>query len=71
MSKGMFPQPGIVTSYDETNGLAKVFLPLYKLETDWIPIAKHLIDISFTTGVEVVVVFLNGNADDGVIVARL
>ncbi len=126
MSNLVFPQAGIITSLDFSRGKAKVFIPLYKIETSWIPVATNLLyeemvnatklvssqleraphtvyaDEDKTTvvntacgakavadqevvgaqtirrlewhtlrvGDEVVVVFLNGNINDGRIVAR-
>lgn len=37
------PQAGIITSLDRAAGLAKVFLPIFKIETDWIPVATNLL----------------------------
>jgi len=37
------PQAGIITSLDRAAGQAKVFLPLFKLETAWIPVASNLL----------------------------
>lgn len=37
------PQAGIITSLNKSTGLAKVFLPLFKIETDWIPVASNLL----------------------------
>lgn len=37
------PQAGIITSLDRASGLAKVFLPLFKIETSWIPVASNLL----------------------------
>lgn len=79
MSKEMSPQAGIVTSLDIQNRRAKVFLPLFNIETDWIAVAKNIIyslvnivgevDI-LTVGDEVAVIFLNGDLNDGRVIAR-
>ncbi len=37
------PQAGIITTLDTANSRAKVFLPLFKIETDWIPVASNLL----------------------------
>lgn len=42
MSDKYFPQAGIITSLDNIVARAKVFLPLYKIETDWIQVAANL-----------------------------
>lgn len=116
MRNFVFPQVGIITSLDAEKALAKVFLPLYKIETGWIPVATNLFyetgvkatslerdnhtvysdqektsvnvlasgpketasqetaeKIEWTTlkvGDEVVVVFINGNLNDGRVIAR-
>lgn len=44
----MFPQAGIITSLDKALALAKVVLPLFKIETGWIPVATNLL---YETGV--------------------
>lgn len=63
------PQAAIITARDETRELVKAFLPLFKIETDWIPVAKHMgLPLQ---GVEVVVVFLNGKINDGVVIAEI
>lgn len=36
-------QAGIITSLNKSAGQAKVFLPLFKIETAWIPIASNLL----------------------------
>lgn len=112
-----FPQAGIITSLDINNAVAKVFLPLYKIETGWIPVATNLLyeanakatglerdnhtvysDTdktvvnaqasgpketstqetiqriewgSLTVGDEVAVIFLNGDLNQGRVIARL
>lgn len=43
MSERMFPQAGIITSLDVSIGKAKVFIPLFKIETDWIAVASNLL----------------------------
>lgn len=43
MSNLAFPQAGIITSLDAPKGKAKVFIPLYKIETAWIPVASNLL----------------------------
>lgn len=116
MKNTAFPQAGIITSLDAGNAKAKVYLPLYKIETGWIPVATNLFyetgvkatglerdnhtvysdqektsvntlasgpketssqetadKIEWTTlqvGDEVVVVFINGNLNDGRVMAR-
>ncbi|NLI12804.1 MAG: hypothetical protein GX425_09315 [Peptococcaceae bacterium] len=116
MSNLAFPQAGIITSLDAAAGRAKVFLPLYKIETTFIPVASNLLyetgitatglerdnhtvysdpdktvvnpqasgpketssqetaeKIEWTTlqvGDEVAVIFLNGNLNDGRVIAR-
>jgi len=115
MSKLAFPQAGIITSLDSGTARAKVFLPLFKIETAWIPVATNLLyesqvtmeepvltadppgsiqrppgdpAISFTAvnatagtveklnwgtlkvGDEVAVIFLNGNLNEGRVIAR-
>ncbi len=37
------PQAGIVTSLNKDAGQAKAFLPLFKIETGWIPVATNLL----------------------------
>lgn len=57
--KLMFPQAGIITSLraDPDNGKrkeAKVYIPLFKLETDWIRVSANLVyeeNVSFNTPV--------------------
>jgi hypothetical protein len=39
----VYPQAGIITSLDVLIGKAKVFLPLFKIETDWIAVASNLL----------------------------
>lgn len=63
------PQAGIVTARDENRQLVKVLLPLFKTETDWIRCARHVGLPS--SGAEVVVVFMNGQINDGVVIAEL
>ncbi|MEW6423183.1 MAG: hypothetical protein AB1523_00305 [Bacillota bacterium] len=43
MNKLAFPQAGIITSLDAGAAKAKVFLPLFKIETGWIPVATNLL----------------------------
>lgn len=45
----IFPQAGIITSLVIESARAKVFLPLFKLETGWIPVATTLL---YETGVK-------------------
>lgn len=118
MNKNLiFPQAGIITSLNVSDAKAKVFLPLYKIETSWIPVASNLLyettvkaislerdshtvynDLEKTSvnslasgpketsaqetieriewgtlkvGDEVVVVFLNGDLNDGRVIARI
>ena len=116
MSNLAFPQAGIITSFDAASCRAKVFLPLFKIETTFIPVASNMLyetgikstglerdnhtvysnqektvinapasgpketssqetaeRIEWTTlqvGDEVAVIFLNGNLNDGRIIAR-
>lgn len=115
MSKLAFPQAGIITSLDPGAAKAKVFLPLFKIETGWIPVATNLLyeeqvtmedpvltadppglidrppgdpDITFLSvnatagtasrinwgtlqvGDEVAVIFLNGDLNQGRVIAR-
>lgn len=115
MSRLAFPQAGIITSLDGESAKAKVFLPLFKIETGWIPVATNLLyqeqvtmeepaltadppgtilrppgdpAISFTSisatagtasrmnwgtlqvGDEVAVIFLNGDLNQGRVIAR-
>lgn len=42
-SKLATPQAGIITSLDPVAARAKVFLPLFKIETGWIPVATNLL----------------------------
>ena len=46
-----------------------MFLPLFKVETDWIRTSESsgVPDV----GAEVVVVFLNGQINDGVVIAEI
>lgn len=117
MNKQVFPQAGVITSLDTAGARAKVFLPLYRIETNWIPVATNLLyetgvkatglerdnhtvysdqdktsvntvasgpketssletaeKIEWTTlqvGDEVVVVFLNGDINEGRVIARI
>jgi len=42
MNNGL-PQAGIITSLNATERRAKIFLPLFKIETNWIPVASNLL----------------------------
>lgn len=109
-----YPQAGVVTSLDRQSGRAKVYLPLFGIETDWIAVATNLLyeerlevselrleplnpegiedphpgightfqvahagcvaRVDFGTlrvGDEVLVLFLNGDLNEGVVFARL
>ncbi|SDI48966.1 hypothetical protein [Paenibacillus naphthalenovorans] len=63
------PQAGVITGRNETEQLVKVFLPLFKIETDWIRTAVH-VGVPLD-GAEVVVVFVNGQLNDGVVIAEI
>lgn len=39
----MFPQAGIITSLDVAGAKAKVLLPIFGIETPWIPVAANLL----------------------------
>ncbi|TEB09297.1 hypothetical protein [Pelotomaculum propionicicum] len=39
----IFPQAGIITSLNVEQALAKVFIPLFKIETTWIPVSTNLL----------------------------
>lgn len=56
MSNLAFPQAGIITSLDTARAKAKVLIPLYKIETSWIPVATNLLyDLrNRLTGIQVV-----------------
>ncbi|HWP96403.1 MAG TPA: hypothetical protein VN426_06100 [Syntrophomonadaceae bacterium] len=43
MNNTGFPQAGIISSLDTAGRRAKVFLPLFKIETGWIPVASNLL----------------------------
>lgn len=49
MKNPVFPQAGVITSLDVEKARAKVFLPLFKIETSWIPVATNLL---YETGVK-------------------
>ncbi len=71
----MFPQYGYVTALDVTNHEAKVYLPLFKLETKYLKISKTIPikQGDNTTGLvlssQVVVTFANGDMENGIITA--
>jgi len=43
MNKAAYPQAGIITSLDIAGARAKVHLPLFGIETSWIPMASGMI----------------------------
>ncbi|WCK55434.1 hypothetical protein PP175_05645 [Aneurinibacillus sp. Ricciae_BoGa-3] len=49
MENMMFPQTGILSSLDVDKAEAKVAIPLFNMETDWCPVATHLL---YQTNVE-------------------
>lgn len=69
----MFPQFGIVTAIDTDTNEAKVYLPLFQLETKYLKISKliPIKQVEGTTGLvlssQVVVSFINGDLEDGII----
>ena len=77
MNSKVFPQCGIVTSLDSAAYEAKVLIPVYKYETDYIEIARniHIRNGANDTGLEVgsvvVVSFINGDINDGKVTAWL
>lgn len=42
-NEASMPQAGIITSLNKDAGQAKAFLPLFKIETAWIPVATNLL----------------------------
>lgn len=67
---GVFPQAGIITAFKETTAEAKVYIPLFTLETEWVPVNTVLLS-EINVGDEVVLNFLNGNFNNGVVVAKM
>ncbi len=71
--KKHFPQIGIVTSVDSTDYRAKVYIPLLDEETDFIRISSLYVGMGWGLvslphiGQEVVVSFMNGDLNDGII----
>ncbi|WP_299449177.1 phage baseplate assembly protein V [uncultured Phascolarctobacterium sp.] len=72
--KKHFPQVGIVTSVDNKAYRAKVYIPLLDEETDFIRISSLYVGMGWGLvslphiGQEVVVSFMNGDLNDGIIV---
>lgn len=68
------PQCGVVTSVDLANYRAKVFLPLMNHETDWLRVGSFYVGHGWGlraplhAGNEVMVVFANGDLNEGHIV---
>ncbi|ADY55141.1 putative phage baseplate assembly protein V [Syntrophobotulus glycolicus DSM 8271] len=85
--QAMFPQLGVLTSIG--GNTARVYLPLFKVETGWIRISSNLLyelevtlagqpgtfdKIAYDTlkiGDEVLVVFANGDINQGIITVRV
>ncbi len=73
MLKNMnFPQFGIVTSISASERSAKVYLPMYKIETGYIKISREIpiYDIDnygIAEKSQVVVSFINGDTANGII----
>lgn len=71
--KKHFPQVGIVTAVDATNYRAKAYIPLLDEETDFIRISSLYVGMGWGLvslphiGQEVVVSFMNGDLNDGII----
>jgi hypothetical protein len=63
MSNLAFPQAGILTSLDAAAGKAKVMIPLYKIETSWIPVASNLL---YDTQVNMQQIQVNSPAATGI-----
>ena len=66
----MFPQFGIITALDKSKNQAKVYLPLFKIETDSIKLSRIPI-VQWAVKDEVLVAFANGDINSGVVIARL
>ena len=75
--RGHFPQNGIVTKVDLQNQMAAVYLPLLDMETDFIRIASDYVGAGWgqTSKLkikdEVIVTFLGGDLNQGIITKRL
>ncbi|SHN73124.1 hypothetical protein [Desulfitobacterium chlororespirans] len=89
MQKLICPQLGILTSL--SGNTAKVYLPLFKIETGWIRVSSNLLyekevqltgqpeSFSFNemvyntlkVGDEVLVVFANGDINQGIVALRM
>lgn len=66
----IFPQFGIITALDKSENRAKVYLPLFKMETEFIKLSRIPI-VQWAVKDEVLVAFANGDINDGVVIARL
>jgi hypothetical protein len=69
----VFPQCGIITVLDVSGRRAKVYLPIWKLETNYIsisriiPIKQDGVEIGIVNGSQVVISFMDGALDDGIV----
>ena len=69
----VFPQCGIITVLDVPGHHAKVYLPIWKLETNYIRISRVIpvkqagVENGIVNGSQVVVSFMNGDIADGII----
>lgn len=71
------PQCGIVTAFDAATYRVKAHLPLLDTETDWIRVGSPYVGAGWGlraplhTGNEVVIIFPNGDLNNGIVVCAL
>ncbi|GMB00929.1 phage baseplate assembly protein V [Pelosinus sp. IPA-1] len=71
------PQCGVVTSVDQTRYRVKVYIPLLDIENDYIRVGSQYVGAGWGlyalphVGDEVLVIFPNGDLNNGIVACRL